>query len=1433
MDDKIAEMTATSETVLGIDIGSVSLSAVQLDLEGNILSRFYQFHKGNIQDIFLESSKIFDPARIKAVACTSSSTGLNRNLVRNYNTQVAIMAAAKHFGREAVSVLHIGAEKFMLIKFDKNGNYQSSKINTSCAAGTGSFLDQQADRLNLSGIEELCDRALKNNDATPLIASRCSVFANTDIIHAQQRGFSVNAICDSLCKGLAENINNTVFNREPPALPLLMTGGVSRNLVVRKYLEEILKTKFLQNEDSHLFGAIGAGLMLLKGDAYIMPLKINSFEELLANENANKQYYYRPLSLELSNYPDFTGEESFCFMPVITLHPAKVEVDLYSELVPNTGYTVFAGIDIGSTSTKCILINERRMPVAGFYTYTSGKPLSAVKSILEAIENVSGRKDIKITIAGIGTTGSGRQFIGKILNADLIIDEITSHARAAYELNPDTDTIIEIGGQDAKFTLMHNGTVTFSQMNSVCAAGTGSFLQEQAKKMSCSISDYSLKAENVSAPLASDRCAVFMERDITQLFNTGYSVSEILATALHSVTENYLKKVAIEASIGQNICFQGATAKNKALVAAFEQRLNKPIYVSKYCHLTGALGTALMIRENQPLKTCFRGIDIYREEIEIETETCNLCANNCCISVTTVSGEKVAFGFMCGRDYDTQHFISKNLTGFDLLKARDKIFSLKKAAKLKKDITIGIPAALYMFDDLLLWKRFFDNLSIRTITSEDYRDPVKTGKCLAGAEFCSPINSIFGHVVYLSDKSDYIFLPVLLQTREKSKETEGHYCYYTQFSASLVHTLKINNIPNKCISPLLNFYKGKYFVAQKLMQCLKPLVKTGISYFSVYNAFNEALSYYSSRKIQLASVFREQFKPEKEISVVLLGRPYIVLSRTLNKGIPDILNSLGIKAFYQDMIPSDEIDTEDITLLLKRVPWYFVTRILEASRVIANTRNLYPVLVTAFKCAPDSFIIEYFKRIFNSCRKPYLILQIDEHDSNLGYETRIEAAVRSFKNHASLSNGETKYETAQIFPTIEKNIAGKTLLFPRWDPIVSPLLVANLRRLGIDARLLQSSDLIIKKSMVHNTGQCLPINIIAQEFIEYVEKHDLKPENTMLWAIEAKISCNIRLYPEYTKSILENYGSGFEKAQVYGGMLTHLEISISACYYAYFAYMIGGLVRMTACRIRPYEVNRGDTDRVIQETIGILEEAFLGKKTMEKAVSEVITLFDEIHKEDGNRPKVAIFGDFYVCDNEIMNQDLINTIEEAGGEVITTPYVDMVKMSLDNVIRRDIYRGEYFTAAQNRLVSSIFKLFDDKYYRYFEKYLGPKKTIDPNKLEKNLGRFNINPYHSGESYENILKIFYLLQNYPDIVLFVQANPAFCCPSLVTEAMTGEIRNITGVPVVTITYDGTNDYKNDVIIPYLQQKAIYNEKNTIHTDISSGSGSGTPLVAAGS
>jgi predicted nucleotide-binding protein (sugar kinase/HSP70/actin superfamily) len=356
----------------------------------------------------------------------------------------------------------------------------------------------------------------------------------------------------------------------------------------------------------------------------------------------------------------------------------------------------------------------------------------------------------------------------------------------------------------------------------------------------------------------------------------------------------------------------------------------------------------------------------------------------------------------------------------------------------------------------------------------------------------------------------------------------------------------------------------------------------------------------------------------------------------------------------------------------------------------------------------------------------------------------------------------------------------------------------------LDARLLDPSELGIRKSMVHNTGQCLPINIIAQNCIDYIEKHKLEPSNTSLWSVEGYISCNLKQYPFYIKKIMENYGKGLENTSVYSGKITHRDISIKVTYYAYFAYMLGGLFHKTACRIRPYELIPGRTDQVFKSVHRVLLDAFLGKTSLEQAIEEGLALVDEIEYDRISRkPQVAIFGDLYVRDNDTMNQGLIRAIEEAGGEAVTTPYNDYAKITIENMFRRAHERGAHLETNVNRALLYVVKYMDERYYKPFTRHLGPPPVIKPKLLEEQLKHFNIEPFHGGESYDNILKIFYLKENYPELSLFVQTNPSYCCPALVTEAMTQRIRELTGVPIVTLTYDGTSNQMNDAIVPHIR------------------------------
>jgi len=1389
--------------ILGVDVGSVSISMVAMDDQGELVSEAYSLHHGNIRVTLEKLLELYQQMDIKGLASPSGKTQFTKQ-VNSYDQQVSLMEASKKLELNARSILHVGAERFYLVEIDQAGNYLQTSHSSSCAAGTGSFLDQQAVRLKLNDTGHLSQMALQNSSPIPDIAARCSVFAKTDLIHAQQKGYGLEAICDSLCKGLADNIADTLFNKTIPESPIYMSGGVSKNQSVVRHLQRIIGKEIAIHPLSEHLPAIGAAHLLLKEIEAGKELPAPDLSDIVVHQES-LDYFYEALDHPAAVSQEITIEDQFFHQPKQTDHMARVQVDLFGMSDPGLP-EYYLGIDVGSTSTKAVLLNTNGEPYAGFYTYTSGQPLKAVQALFEAIDHLATRRHMDFFIEACGVTGSGRKFIGGIVRADQDIDEITAHARAAYELNPQTDTIIEIGGQDAKFTQMKDGTVTFSHMNTVCAAGTGSFIEELAGKLGVELKDYERLALHKKAPLASDRCTVFMERDINQLLSQGYSVEEVLATVIHSVRENYLKKVASESHIGLHICFQGATAKNRALVAAFEQRLKKPIYVSPLCHLTGALGTALLLKEEHSGPTRFRGLDLYKRSIPVETESCDLCLNHCTISVASINGEKQAYGFLCGRDYETKKFVSQGKTGYELIKERRKLEQglARRPPRGKSQPVVGIPATLHLLEDLPFWTSFFKRLGIPLRSSEKFRDSLKTGKKIAGAEFCAPIDSMYGHVVHMADSCDFVFMPVYLEAREKANNSEQNFCYYTQYSASLVFQ-EGAQVKEKLISPMLNFNKDSAHNAKILLQSLKKMGFGSLTSGKVLTALQKAESDTARLKTKLKELYHQKKNAAEDVSVVLLGRPYVVLSDTLNKGIPDIFTGMGIQTWYQDMLPVDPEHDEALNKLLEKTPWHFASSILRAAELAARTKNLYPVLITAFKCAPDSFIIDYFKELMHLYGKPFLVIQIDEHDSNTGYETRIEAALRSFRNHARSEADIPDPDLGSLLPRVEKSIDDKILLVPNWDPFVSPLVAANLRRLGIDARALESTELGIRKSMVHNTGQCLPINIIAQNCIDYMEKQNLDPSRTMLWMLEGYISCNLRQYPYYIKKIFENHGKGFENTAVYSGKITHREISMKATYYVYFAYMLGGLFHKTACRIRPYELVPGQTDKVFREVHRVLLKGFSGEHSMEQIIRMGMDLIEGIKYDTGRRkPLVAIFGDLYVRDNDVMNQDLVGAIEEAGGEVLITPYHDYTKIMIENMFRRAYERKEYVETSVNRILLNVVKFMDDRYYKPFSKHLGPAPVINPKALEKHLEEFNIDRYHGGESYDNILKIFYIVENYPEVSLFVQTNPSFCCPALVTEAMTRRIREKTGVPIVTITYDGTSDQMNDVIVPYIQK-----------------------------
>ncbi|MCJ7772166.1 MAG: acyl-CoA dehydratase activase-related protein, partial [Desulfobacterales bacterium] len=636
--------------------------------------------------------------------------------------------------------------------------------------------------------------------------------------------------------------------------------------------------------------------------------------------------------------------------------------------------------------------------------------------------------------------------------------------------------------------------------------------------------------------------------------------------------------------------------------------------------------------------------------------------------------------------------------------------------------------------------------------------------------------------------------------QKREKGVMRQYCYYSQYVPAVVASM--DSQENRILSPVVKYLYTQFHSKIQLYRTLKPIFGNHINFLDISTAYDKAVEFKNSRISRLKTLYQKELKNTNDISVVFLGRPYTILAGSENKGIPNIFASMGIKTFYQDMLAYEKKDIEAISPLLNELHWHFASKVMEAAEVISNAEKIYPVFITTFKCTPDSFTLEYFKNLMHLKEKPYLVLELDEHGSSVGYETRIEAAVRAFRNHANQKKERKKTHYHFINPKIGNHYWDKTIVIPNWDPLTCRLLATNLKKEGVDAILMEETEASIQKGMRYNTGQCIPLNAIVQAFVDTVEAKKMDPEKTALWMFTAGI-CSIKLFPHHMKHLLRVYGNGMEKVGVCTGEISFSDISVRVALNTYFAYMFGGMLRKMACKIRPYEIEKGETDTMVEKSLAIFNDAFSGDTSKEEAVREVVSFFKQIQTKKETRPKVAIFGDVYVKDNDIMNQGLVHFIEKNGGEVMTTPYNQHCKMIAAAYFKKWFIERNYLgLISYKALLATVLRL-EKTYYKYFETVLNEPDFEFKGLPDWVLSEYKLTMENTGESMENVLKTYYIKKHHPEVSLFIQTSPAFCCPSLVTESMRSVIEKNTGIPVVSVTYDGTGGSKNDAIIPYLK------------------------------
>ncbi len=1001
---------------LGIDLGSTSCDIALLDRHGHLvysdykrtLGRPRQVLKGRLERLFERTAR----QNINAAAITGSA---GRQIAAQFGLPYVNEIAAQ--GRAicakypaAATAIDMGGQDSKLLIFRKlNGSMRLVDFvaNSACAAGTGSFLDQQAQRLGVDIENEFAELALASGNA-PQMAGRCSVFAKSDMIHLQQQATPVADIVAGLCLALARNLKGNLGRGKELVGPILFTGGVAANRGVVDAIEKVLgleRGEVFVPADHFFTGAIGAVLSVIQ-DRRTEKQHLAGLDKIMAS-NPTVFQIAKTQTAEALRQPTLPPPQSRVYQPQ-TKNGEKVDC--------------FLGVDVGSISTNVVLMSPDKKVLAKAYLMTAGRPLEAIKSGLSEIQS-----QIKFHphIIAAATTGSGRHLTGDFLGADVVINEITAQAAGAAIVNPAIDTIFEIGGQDSKYISLKNGVVVDFEMNHACAAGTGSFLEEQAQRLGVNIKDeFAELAFSSDSPIKlGQRCTVFMESDLLSFQQSGAQIKDLLAGLSYSITANYLNRVVGRRKTGEVISFQGGVAFNKAVAAAFEQTLKKPILIPDHHEVTGALGAASIAAEfysgqTTDYKSKFKGFEnIAQAEYDIETFNCEHCSNHCQIRQVKVSaGEPLYYGSRCDRyNIKSNHSVRK---GFDAFKWRnEKMFELaglsrsadtSKAHPETHRVRIGIPLALANLQLLPLFAQFFNRLGVEVIVSKPTKkSTIRTGVESVAAATCFPVKVAYGHIAeLLAGDADYIFVPsIITMPVDKKLNRTGVLCPYLQslpYQIKAVFGEKLNGkkiltTPLYLDGDTTEYRAGFAALAEEL----------GVSKLKAAEAIEAAIAVQDKFEKSCRQKGKEVLNnlgPDEKL-LVLVSRPYNGSDAAVNLDIAGKLAALGMNIIPIDFLDLDKANSSDAKLH-KNTYWKFGQNILKAADIIAANPKLFAVYLSNFSCGPDSFLTSFFKDILSD--KPALIVELDEHSADAGLQTRLEAYLEGIKPYRCPDSGLKK-----------------------------------------------------------------------------------------------------------------------------------------------------------------------------------------------------------------------------------------------------------------------------------------------------------------------------------------------------------------------------------------------------------------------------------------
>ena len=1002
---------------LGLDVGSTTVKVAALANDTVLFSK-YERHRADIRNtivsvvgeaLALIREKISPDAVISAVVTGSGGLAVSQWLGIPFVQEVtsATLAAKKLIPQTDV-IIELGGEDAKITYFD--GSNIEQRMNGTCAGGTGAFIDQMAALLetDAGGLNELAKRY------TTLypIAARCGVFAKTDIQPLINEGAAREDIAASIFQAVVNQTISGLACGKPIRGNVAFLGGPLHFLTeLRKRFVETLKLTPEQTivpENAQLFVAMGAAFTELKSredeDESVVAARYNFL--CVEDFNTALQKIKTAELNEIQRLPPlFESEAALAeFRNRHSREKARV-----ADIAKASG-TVFLGLDAGSTTTKAVLIDAKGAILWRFYDVNAGNPVKlAVEMLRQLYEVLPQTAHIARTVS----TGYGEKLFQAAVGADDGEVETIAHYKAAEFFLPGVEFLLDIGGQDMKCLTMENGAITGIQLNEACSSGCGSFLDNFARSLGMSVSDFSQKALLAEKPVdLGSRCTVFMNSRVKQAQKEGSSVGDISAGLSYSVIKNALFKVIKlrdADSIGKKIIVQGGTFNNDAVLRAFELVSGKEAVRPDVAGLMGAYGAALIAltqwREAGSNPNAVSGIatlsDLKNFHVDLKLARCGKCPNNCLLTINTFSNTTLPTGtefrtFVTGNrcerglEMEGVHLATQkkqeplpNLYDWKYHRLFDYTPLPKEQAVRGQ---IGIPRVLNMYENYPLWFTFFTELKFQVVLSARSNKGIyEMGlESIPSESVCYPGKIVHGAIEWLLKRGvKNIFYPCIPYESKEDKTANNHYnCpIVTSYPEVIKNNIEVfrHSTDVRYMNPFLPIFDKKALKARLFEELggMFSISKREIEH-AVDVAWAEQERFRSDVKTAGINTLKELHKKNIR-GIVLAGRPYHI-DPELNHGIPELLTGLGLAVFTEDSLAHLGKVQRPLRVVDQ---WVYHNRLYRAAEFVSRTKNLELIQLTSFGCGLDAVTADQVSEILARHDKMYTLLKIDE-GANLG-----------------------------------------------------------------------------------------------------------------------------------------------------------------------------------------------------------------------------------------------------------------------------------------------------------------------------------------------------------------------------------------------------------------------------------------------------------------